>query len=329
MSSARWITEAEVVGLLSLEEALAALESGLVRLQTPDAVTIPKAMHAWPGGSVHSLGAFDGTTGLACFKNWINTPAGAVALLVLFDTATGALRAIIEAGALGAMRTSGVTALATRELSAEGADEIAILGSGRQAQLQLAAIALVRPPARVRFWSPTPEKRAAAAIAASQRFGVSAVAAETLEAATKGAAIIASVTRAREPFLMLDHIAHGAHINAVGAILPGFAEVEPNVLAAADILAADSVAAVSKLREVSEAAALDPGLAARCHDLSTLLATPGRNRPAAPRLTAFKSIGIGASDLAIAGEVLRRAESQNVGRAIEKPFPMAPRWRRS
>jgi alanine dehydrogenase len=329
MSGARWITEAEVVGLLSLEEALGALESGLVRLQTLEAVTIPKAMHAWGGGSVHSLGAFDGKSGLACFKNWINTPAGAVALLVLFDIETGALRAIIEAGALGAMRTSGVTALATRELSAEGADEAAILGSGRQAQLQLAAIALIRPPKRVRFWSPTPAKRNAAAEAASQRFGVNAVVCDTLEAATQDAAIIASVTRAREPFLRLDHIAQGAHLNAVGAILPGFAELEPNVLVAADILAADSVSAVSKLREVSEASALDSNLIARTCELSTLLSTPGRNRPAAPRLTAFKSLGIGASDLALAGEVLRRAERQHIGRAIDTPTPIAPRWRRS
>ncbi|NWA28613.1 ornithine cyclodeaminase family protein [Pseudomonas gingeri] len=329
MHSPIWITESEVVGLLSLEEALIPLREGISRLATTDASTFPKAMHAWGGGSLHSLGAFDPTTGMGCFKNWVNTPNGAVAYLSLFDTEQGKLLAIIEAGALGMMRTSGVTALATDELADPHAEEIAIIGSGRQALHQLGAIALVRRPRQVRFWSPTPEKCAAAAINAAERFGVNAIAAESLESALEGASIVATVTRAHEPFLKLEHLAQGTHLNAMGAILPGHAELFPEVLAAAEIIAADSVSGVQRLRELTDSSVLAPSLGTRVQELSTLLAQKTNGRPAAPRLTVFKSVGIGASDLALAGEVYQRAIKTGGGRSFPAPTSTQPRWRRN
>ncbi len=326
MTSARWITEADVVSLLSLEEALVPLEAGLARLADGSSFTIPKAMHAWTGGSLHALGAYDAVEGLACFKTWVNTTNGAVAILQLYDADAGTLRAVIEAGALGAMRTSGVTGLATRELAESSADEVAILGSGRQALAQLGAIALVRSISSVRFWSPNSEKREAAADAARQRFGLHCVASATVEDAVRDVPIIASVTRAHDPFLTQSMLTEGAHLNAVGAILPGFAEVEAEALVQASIIAADNPDGILKLREMKEAVDLDPSIIERTTSLSQLLAD-GAGRPAGSKLTVFKSIGIGASDLALASEVLRRAEAQNVGNVIDHPKPAAPRWR--
>ncbi len=328
MSDARWLTEKDVVGLISLEEALEPLEAGLKRLETESGVSIPKAMHAWGGGSLHSLGAYDPVLGLGCFKSWVNTPKGAAALLMLFDTDTGLLRAVIEAGALGSMRTSGVTALATRELSAPDADEVAILGSGRQALSQLGAIALVRNLNRVRLWSPTTEKRVAAAKMASERFGLNVIAVDTLEEAVKDVPIIASVTRAKEPFLSRDMMGSSVHLNAVGAVLPGFAEVETDVMTSAEIIVADNVPTIMALREMKSAVEQDSSISERFVSLSSVLATPGNLQPKAPRLSIFKSAGLGTSDLAVAGEILRRAEAGNVGSPIGAQIPTPPRWRK-
>lgn len=328
MADACWLTEKDVVGLISLQEALEPLEAGLKRLETDGGVSIPKAMHAWGGGSLHSLGAFDPVLGLGCFKTWVNTPKGAAALLMLYDTDTGSLRAVIEAGALGSMRTSGVTALATRELSASDADEVAILGSGRQALSQLGAIALVRDLKRVRLWSPTAEKRIAAAKMASERFGLNVVAVETLEEAVKDVPIIASVTRSKEPFLSRDMLGASVHLNAVGAVLPGFAEVEPDVMTGAEIIVADNVPTIMALHEMKSAMEQDPSVSERFVTLSSLLAEPGKLQPKGPRLSIFKSAGLGMSDLAVAGEVLRRAEAGNVGSPIGPQVPMPPRWRK-
>ncbi len=328
MTQPLWIAESDVVAALSLEEALPALEAGLARLATGEGTTIPKAMHAWSGGSMHTLGAYDAVVGLAAFKSWINTPRGAVAILTLLDADKGTLRAVIEAGVLGALRTSGVTGLATRELADVGADEITIIGSGRQAQLQLAAIALVRPPTLVRFWSPTAERREAAADIAAKRFGLKTKACVSLVDALRDAPIVTTVTRAREPFLKLAQLAEGAHVNAVGAILPGHAEVEGEIIAFADAVVCDSVDAVTRSSQEFASAAVIPGnRLAEAKDLSSLLASPGLNRPPAPRVTLFKSVGIGASDLAIAAEVITRCERRGLGRAFDAPVPVLPRWR--
>jgi alanine dehydrogenase len=328
MSAPVWLTERDVVDLISLEEGMEALETGLARLSGGGAASVPKAMHAWAGGNIHALGSYDPVANLAAFKSWINTPAGAVSIMTVFDAERGALKAVIESAVLGAIRTSGVTGLATRELAAADADEATIIGSGRQAQLQLAAIALARPLKKVRFWSPTPAKREAAAEAARLRFALDTVACATLDDALRDAPIVATVTRAKDPFLSMSQLARGAHLNAVGAILPGFAEVEAEVFAQADIVVADSVAAVSPLREMTEASALAGNCLASARDLSELLTVPGQNRPASPRLTVFKSVGIGSSDLAVAAEVLARAQARNVGRPIDNPQPVPPRWRK-
>ncbi len=52
-----------------------------------------------------------------------------------------------------------------------------------------------------------------------KEFGVEAVSESTIEAAVRNAAIITLVTRAKDPILDASMIAHGTHINAVGAIV--------------------------------------------------------------------------------------------------------------
>jgi ornithine cyclodeaminase len=54
--------------------------------------------------------------------------------VLLFDGDTGALRALVDASAVTAVRTAAVSAVATRALAREDARELAILGSGVQAR---------------------------------------------------------------------------------------------------------------------------------------------------------------------------------------------------
>jgi len=121
------------------------------------------------------------------------------------------------------------------------ADELAVIGSGRQALRQVQAVAAVRPLRRIRVWSPTPENREDFAVQVQETTGMETVAAQSLDEATRGAPVVTLVTRAREPFLRREHLAPGAHLNAVGALLPANAEFEPALLADADLVVVDSV----------------------------------------------------------------------------------------
>lgn len=82
-------------------------------------------------------------------------PDGATAIASAFDAGNGQVLATFEAAAFGSLRTSSISALATRLLSDPGADEMTIVGSGRQSLSQVEAVAAVRDLNRVRVWSPT------------------------------------------------------------------------------------------------------------------------------------------------------------------------------
>src|SRR3989442_45669 len=147
-----WITEAEVVSLMDMREAIDALEKGLLAEAHGEARNMVKT-HAefGDGATLHAIGAVFPHAGFVGTKTWTHTPGGATPLLILFDAATGALRAVIEAFALGQLRTGGASGVATRWLAAEGAVEFAMIGTGKQAITQVAAVLAVRPGRRERL----------------------------------------------------------------------------------------------------------------------------------------------------------------------------------
>src|SRR3546814_6585569 len=111
-----------------------------------------------------------------------------------------------------------MTGVGTRWVAPEKADDMAIIGSGRQALAQVAAVNIVRPLTRIRAWSPNAEHRHAFAKQLRDAFAAEVIEAPTLESAIDGASLVTIVTRARDPFLSADMLARGAHLNAVGAI---------------------------------------------------------------------------------------------------------------
>src|SRR5207237_9652086 len=104
-------------------------------------------------GAVFANEQFAGTKTLA------HTKGGATPLLILFDSESGALKAIIEAFALGQMRTASASGVATDLLAPKDADDFAIIGTGKQAITQVAAIIAVRPVKRLRVFGPNEERR--------------------------------------------------------------------------------------------------------------------------------------------------------------------------
>jgi len=300
-----YLTEADVRSMVSLPEVIDALEV-LLRRQGSGADNIPKSLTTWdPASSAHTLGGIDTASGLCAFKNWVNTPVGAQAVLSLFDTVSGQLLAVIGANHLGSLRTAGIAGLATRWLAAPDARELAVVGSGRQALKQVEAVAAVRPLDRVRVWSPTPENREKFADAVRDELGLTVVVAPSLAEAIDGAPIVTLVTRARDPFIGAADLAGTAvHVNAMGAVLPANAEIAADVVRAADLVAVDNLENARRgSRELIDGCGPELGGVV---ELGQLLAE-GRGRPDGARLTLFKAMGMGLSDLAAATVVARKA----------------------
>ena len=323
-----WISEAEVVSVMHMGEAIASLERGLLAEAEGDATNMVKTHVEWGEGStLHAMGAAFPKAGLVGTKTWAHTPGGATPLLILFDSDTGALRAVIEAFALGQMRTGSVSGVATRWLAAEDAEEFTIIGTGKQAITQVAAVLAVRPIRRIRVFGRNEDRRNQFVARVKTEFGVEAIAASSVAGAVRGAPIITVVTRATEPILGAEMIDKGAHVNAVGAIIPSRAELAANVLARSSQIVVDSVPQAQKLsRELREFFGPDSSRWSSVRSLASLVASH-RSRASSDDLTVFKSLGIGVSDLALGIELYKRAVESGLGRKLPHPQKVTPKLR--
>ena len=323
-----WITEQDVVALVALDDAIGALERGLRSLGQGHAFNVPKALGGWgDGSSMHSLGSGAPELGYVGFKNWVHTKRGATAIFSMFNAADGSLAAVIEAAALGQLRTAAMTGVGTRWLAAPHADDLALIGTGAQSITQVAAIHAVRPLRRVRVWSPTAEKRHAFVEKLAAQFEFQVEESATLEAATRDASIVTLVTRAKDAFLPARMLARGAHLNAVGAILPANAEFEQDVFDRAQLIAVDDVPNVKRAsREFIDRFGGEAGDWSRVRPLGDVIAE-GAGRPADCDVSLFKAMGMGLSDLSVALMVLERARAQGIGRALPHPVRAMPRFK--
>ncbi len=321
-----WITEADVVRLMSLSEAIDALDRALVLEARGQAQNMVKTHAAWgQGNTLHAIGAAFPDTGFVGTKTWAHTEGGATPLLVLFDSANGALKAIIEAFALGQLRTGGISGVATRWLATPDATELAVIGTGKQMLAQAAAVAAVRPLRRVRVFSPDPEHRAQALERLRAALHCAVVEAPSVEACVATAPIITLVTRATQPFLTARMVAHGAHVNAVGAITPERAEFADDLFSRCGRVVVDSPAAARKLsREFIEHYGDDEAGWQIVVPLSAIVAQRAA-RPSGADVTLFKAMGMGLADVALGIEVYRRAIEQGIGKPLPHPRPVSLR----
>jgi ornithine cyclodeaminase/alanine dehydrogenase-like protein (mu-crystallin family) len=319
-----WITEAEVVASLDLRGAISALESGLLLQAAGQASSLEKTHTAWGDGhTLHALGATFEGRGLVGTKTWAHAH-GAVPLLVLWNAESGSLMAVIEAFALGQMRTAGLSGVATAALAAPGASRLGLVGAGAQAMAQAAAVAAVRPISDVCVFSRSADKARNLAERLGEQLNVPGRSTTIVAEAVQDADVVTTVTRAREPVVHLDALRTGVHVNAVGAITPERRELAADVVEAASMIACDSIEAARRLAtDLRAVFGDDEEQWQRVVPLADVAATD--LRPDDPALTLYKGMGTGIADVALGAVILERVRLQGAGRPIDVPTRVAPR----
>ena len=276
--------------------------------------------------NLHAIGGKVGD--IVGTKTWAHTGGGTSPLLTLWSATDGQPVAIIEAFALGNMRTGGISGLAADWMARPDVNVLGIAGGGKQALSQVGAMLAVRPIERVQVFSPRPASRAEFAAKVRAEFGVEVIECVTAEAVCKGAGIVTLVTRAAKPFVAASMLERGTHLNAVGAIARDREEFSQDVFERTNAIAVDMVASVQQLSCEFRTRFGEPGPRwDAVPPLSKLIAS-GRRRNAADDLSIFKSMGMGISDLALGVELVRRARIQGVGRIIPQPKKAKPRMTR-
>ena len=259
--------------------------------------------------------------------------------LAVHDAGTGDLLALLhDEHHLTDVRTAAGGAVAARLLAPPDARTLAVLGTGVQAYLQTLAHCAVRPVDRVLLWG----RRQAAGyrlrevlLARLPHLDVNV--AVRAEDAVRAADLIVTATSSREPVLCGAWLRPGQHVTAVGADDLSKAELDPECFARADLLAVDSRADTLRLAgDLRAAVGVGAVTAAGIHAELGELVPGGYRRPAAPRLTVAKLVGIGVQDLAAAEVALRRlpADSYTDTTVPDRPPPAAgtdlttPQWYR-
>jgi alanine dehydrogenase len=175
--------------LAAMNGAIKAVEDALVAQQR-GAIRQGRLVDRRPGefeGIRVSLLAGDGLySGMRVFGNPPNTRA-----FMLFDGETRAMLALMDYGVLNSLRVGATAGVAARYLAPRDARKVGIIGSGWQAQPQLAALRRALPGLeRVRVFSPTREHREGFAAKMTPWLGLPVEAAESVEAALDGADIV-------------------------------------------------------------------------------------------------------------------------------------------
>jgi ornithine cyclodeaminase len=320
------VGQADVPALLPMPECIEAMCEALSALARGEAVLPLRQIVRLPaGGFLGSMPAALGPAGvfgvkaLSVFHSNEGTPfdshQGAV---LLFEAEHGRLLALVDATSVTAIRTAAVSAVATRALAREEAGELALLGTGVQARTHLEAIRLVRPLRRVRAWSRDPERVRAFAERESRAWGLEVVAAESAEAAVRGADVVCTVTSSCEPVLRGEWLARGAHVNVVGAATPECREVDTWAVARSRVFVDRRESA---LREAGDLMIpLREGEIGDAHgftELGEVLVGRAAGRRSPEEVTLFKSLGLAIEDVAAAQVVHRNAERMGMGTRID------------
>ena len=328
------LREDDVRALLSMPDAMRVLEgmfrrqgAGEVRNQPRVRVALPEGrgvMHTLPAYVPGQAGdpAADGP-GFVGLKTY-TAVGGKVRFVVLLSSAEdGRLLAIIEADLLGQMRTGAASGVATRHMALPDASVAALIGAGGQARTQALALAAARPLKTLLVYARDPERCAAFCREVADQIGVESRPVASAEEAVRAAEIVVTATTAREPVMRGEWLRPGAHVNAMGSNWGHRREVDTETVLRSDLIAVDDLQQAQNEagdllipEHEGRFSLVEAASDGRMVELGRIVAGGVAGRPSAEAITLFKSLGIGAEDVATAAFVYQRARERGVGNEI-------------
>src|SRR6185295_11564177 len=234
--------------------------------------------------------------------------------VMLFSRETGELLALMNASKITAIRTAAVSAVATRLLAREDAQQLGIIGAGVQARTHLEALAAVRTITRARVAARNIEHAQQLVREMQPKVGFPIEPVETNEEAVRDADVIVTATSSLEPVINKDWISSGAHVNAIGTHSPNSREVDSGTMGIARIFVDRRESALNEsgdyLLAAKEGVVTPERIIA---EIGELLIGSKSGRTSPNEITLFKSLGLAIEDVACANYLHQKALSQNVG----------------
>jgi alanine dehydrogenase len=317
------LNEQQVRSLLPMPDLISAMESALAKFSACEVLQ--------PVRSVLTVGPTKAYFGL--MPAYVPAPASLGAKLVtvfgenhkrnlpshlatilLLDPETGALLAMLDGRYITEARTAAVSAVSTRFLGRADAATMAIIGSGVQARSHLEAYQHVRQLKEVRIWSPRQQSRQQFVHDMSPHAAFPIIAADSAEAAVRGADLIVLVTSSPTPVLDDAWVSAGAHVVCVGACRPSQREMPPQLVKRSRLYVDSRDAAVLESGDIVMNVA--DGLFDASHirgEIGEVVLGRIGGRKTDDDITVFKSLGMAVEDVVAADLVFRRASESGAG----------------
>jgi len=287
------LREADVERVISMDAVIAAVEAAMRELGEGTAQNEPRRRAFAPGGLLNVMFAsYPGgrCTGLKTYT----VAAGRVRFLVVIFALDGSLDALIEAELMGAYRTGAASAVAVKALAPRQPATVALIGAGRQAATQALAISRVLQIKEIRAFSRDPGHRAEFVVEQTAQLGIRVIAANSAEAAVRGADVVITMTTSSVPV-----------------------EIPADLVARARTVVVDQLATAQlESGDLIQAQAAGKFDWERATELASVL-TGTWKPPEAPGITLFESHGLALWDLAAASTVLAAARERRLGEEIE------------
>ncbi len=320
------INSDEVVSLLEMADVMGAIEmafheKGLGRVQMPPKSYLFFERH---NGDLRTMPAYFDHMDIAAVKvvnvhpdNPSHDMPTIMGTILLVDTPTGAVKAILDGTMITAMRTGAAGGVAARHLARPNSRTVGIIGAGAQAKNQLRALVEVLPVLEsARVTDRNMEVANAFAEEMSLNLGMDITACVEVEDTVTDADVVVTVTPSRIPLVMDEWISDGTHINAIGADAPGKQELDPQLLMRSRILVDDWEQAIH-CGEINVPYAEGViGFGDIAGELGDVVTGRIEGRRDEREITVFVSTGLALQDAAVADLVYRKARERGWGTSV-------------
>jgi ornithine cyclodeaminase/alanine dehydrogenase-like protein (mu-crystallin family) len=259
--------------------------------------TMPPKVYVtnYPAGDFRAMPALG--SGHALLK-WVTSFPGnpsrglptVTGLVLLSNAETGELEAVLDAGAVTAVRTGAAAVLAAETLGRADAETAAVVGAGVNGRA--AARTFVARGREVAIWDVDADR-------ARQAAGELGASVASSRAEALAADLLVTVTPGHDLLLPDGSLSPGQHVSLMGADGPGKAEISPTELARTRMFCDDWEQAShgGELAHPVEAGLVSESDVGR---IGAVLAGDAEGRRDAAEITTFDSTGLAIQDLAIA-----------------------------
>lgn len=321
----RFLSAADVKKALPMNQAIEIMKKAFVLLSANKAV-IPQRIHLGIpefNGDVLVMPIYlpdSERIGLKAISLFDENPKKELplihALITVFDATNGRPLAIMDGSYLTALRTGAGSGVATSLLSREDSQVAAVFGAGKQGITQLEAVCTVRSIKKALIFDTNKSKAEQFAKEMNNQLSILVEVAKS-NSTLKEADIVCTATNSAEPVFSDNDLKPGVHINAIDSYKPHKREIPSETIQKAKVIVDHRKSCLTEAGDLI--IPIKDGLITKNHiiaEIGEIITNKKQIRKTDEEITIFKSVGNAIQDLTAANEIIKAANSLNIGQIL-------------